>query len=373
MVAVASLAGLLLTAPSASASIKVNWSSHGDLARIHEGLESLACPSEHLCLALTGDDRLALSRDPSVGTSWHLSGSRHVNSLSCTPRLCLVTMMRRKSLAVDLYVSTHPADGLPSFVRVIASGDFDYADAISCPTSSFCAGLDSTGASAGYSAGQRAWVSQSPGQPGSWHHMARPHNKVNTEYSNIVCTSPSLCLAYATNASTEWVAAIGEPMNPTSRWTYADADPRTGVTNEDCWSSACAGEQFTGGACAAPAECLLTTGYGAIVSSPNIQAATASWTRTIVYGSGIHRRGYYGLADPVCFSGSLCYMLGVRGDLLISTAPFSADPGAWQDFHIGQRPLPTVKQTLSCPSAQTCFVLASDARGHQSVLRGSVG
>jgi hypothetical protein len=355
----------------ASASINVSWTPSGKLARLHGELESISCPSDQLCLGLTVNGQLALSRNPSVGTSWHLTSSRHVNSLSCTAHLCLATIVRLKSLNVDLYASTHPAGGLASFVRVTTSGNFDYADTFSCPTSSFCAGLDS-GESPWSTSDQSAWFSRNPGQSGSWHHLPEPRNRFGTEYSNLVCTSSLICLAYATNAFTEWVAAITEPTSPGSRWAFANADPKTGVPNEYCGPIACAGEQFTGGACVAPAECLLTTGYGAVVNSPNIQAAPSSWTRTVIYGNGIHRRGYYGLSDPVCFSGSLCYVLGARGDLLVSTDPFGADSSAWQDFHIGQQPWPTVRQTLSCPSAQVCFVLVRYSSGRQSVFRGHV-
>ena len=191
----------------------------------------------------------------------------------------------------------------------------------------------------------------------------------------IVCPSSLLCLAYATAASTETVAVLKEPANPRSRWTYANADPATGVTNQYCFRGGCWGEQFTGGTCIAPADCLLTTGYGAIVTSPSLETGASSWTRTVIYGSGTHRRGYYGLADPVCFSASLCYVLGAQGDLLASVAPFSSTPGTWVDIPIPKRTVPTDypgRRILSCPSAQVCFVLVDVGHSRQVVLRGQV-
>jgi hypothetical protein len=359
------LGGLLLVAPAASAAIKVAWSSSGNLSRLHDELESLACPSDQLCMGVTANGRLALSRQPSSGTSWHLSGKRRVNSLSCPSQVCLAGLGRGNSFAFDLYASRHPEQGIRSFVRVAASGDFERADAITCPTSAFCAGLDAL---------QNAWFSRSPSQPGSWHRRPGPRNRLSIEYRRVVCPSSSVCLAYATSAFTERVAVIREPANPRSRWTFTNADPATAVTNKYCFQRGCFGEQVTGGTCVAPAACLLTTGYGAIVTSLNIEADPSSWTRTVIYGSGIHRPGYYGLSDPACFSGSLCYVLGTRGDLLVSTAPFSANPGAWQDFPFGQGRVPTHRgrQTLSCPSVQTCFVLVNAGHGRQEVLRGQV-
>lgn len=151
-------------------------------------------------------------------------------------------------------------------------------------------------------------------------------------------------------------------MNRQSQWITVDVEPDADSSNlisGSCNRYACLGDQLTGGTCIASA-CLLTTGYGRIITSTDPTGGAAAWTRTRIYGTTNANRGYWGLSDPVCFSTSLCYVLGARGDLLVSTDPFGSDPASWESVplpHLGQL------EQLDCPSARQCLVTSAKPSG----------
>jgi hypothetical protein len=157
-----------------------------------------------------------------------------------------------------------------------------------------------------------------------------------------------------------------DPLGPHILWVTTDVDPQAdsyNVIRGSCRPFAhsklmtCADEQITGAACAGPASCLLTTGYGAIITSTKAAGGASTWTRAVIYGAGHADRGYYGLSDPVCFSTGTCYILGARGDLLMSATPFDPDPGSWKTVHIPIRPGDALA-TLDCPTISICYVFS---------------
>ncbi len=360
----------LVSAPIAQSAIQPTWQPPQLLPRAIGELTSLSCPSTGLCLGAgvpssTGTDlpSFVISTHPSSGAAWHFDehsdrGDWQIFECSSTA-LCVGSYSR--GLRTDLYASTHPDRGRYSFTKVAANIN---AASISCATTRFCAVVSG-------SAGEEAsvWVSTNPARPGSWHRRAAlPRTLTTVRGDEIMCPSSEGCIVFATQGSTNDVAILEHPASPQSSWVRADADPEAdsmAVIGGSCHDGECEGEQFTGGSCVAPGSCILTTGYGAIVASTSVAGGSSTWTRTVIYGDGHEPRGAYGLSDPVCFSSSLCYVLGSRGDLLVSTGPFSSNPATWTTIHI---PGATDRSSLTCPTPQTCLVIDPARTGNRTAL-----
>jgi hypothetical protein len=345
------------------------WQPPQLLPRAIAELTSLVCPSTELCLGAgvpssTGTDlpSFVITTHPSSGATWHFDGRSDRGDwlvFGCSSALCVGSYSR--GLRTDLYASMHPARGRRSFIKVAANIN---AASISCPTTRFCAVVSG---SAGENA--RVWVSVDPAKPGSWQLRATlPRELTLTRGDQIMCPSSEVCIVFATQGPTKDVAILEHPASRLSSWVRVDADPEAdsmAVIGGSCHHNTCDGEQFTGGTCVASGSCILTTGYGAIVASTSVAGGSSTWTRTVIYGDGHEPRGAYELSDPVCFFSSLCYALGSRGDLLVSTAPFSSNPTTWTTISIaGAAP----GASLSCPNLQTCFVVGRARTGSRASL-----
>lgn len=363
-------AAAVVSVPIAQSAMQPTWQPPQLLPLAIGELTSLSCPSTGLCLGAgvpssTGTNlpSFVISTHPSSAAAWHFDGHSdggdwQVFECSSTA-LCVGSYSR--GLRTDLYASTHPDRGRYSFTKVAANIN---AASISCATARFCAVVSG---SAGENA--RVWVSVDPARPGSWHLRATlPHELTLTRGDQIMCPSSEVCIVFATQGPTNDVAILEDPASSQSGWVRADADPEAdgmAVIGGSCHHNACDGEQFTGGSCVAPGSCILTTGYGAIVASTSVANGSPTWTRTVIYGDGHEQRGAYGLSDPVCFSSSLCYILGSRGDLLVSTAPFSSNPTTWSTIRIAGT---TPGASLSCPTPQTCLVVDPARTGNRTAL-----
>ena len=147
------------------------------------------------------------------------------------------------------------------------------------------------------------------------------------------------------------------PGDPHSRWQRANVDPQATGTAAVCYPNrGCMTEHLLGLACAAPSACLLSTGFGAVITSTTSQPAQMDWARTTIYGPPHPIPPTYQIVSPVCFSASLCYALGSHGDLLASTAPFAAEPPSWSTLRIAGF---KSAGTMSCPSQRVCFALGT--------------
>jgi hypothetical protein len=379
--AVVLLAAIGLTGSLATASTTpATWSQPQSLPKTIEDLSSISCPSEGMCLAAgqragTGLDfpSFVLSKKPVSAASWHFDERRDSGVWSifdcASVRLCVAGY---GGYYTGLWASRRPAQGPHSFKEVAKNFR---ADSIDCLTVSFCAAIGGVGSQPG-----PVLVSVEPTVPGSWHSRSTPPDGANIEAGTgeIACPSPQLCVVSGTGGDTSRVAILENPAGPGSRWLTTEVDPQAknySVIGGSCHSvphyrsSACLSEQITGEACAAPSSCLLTTGYGTVITTSRVDGGPSAWSRTLIYGTGKADRGYYGLSDPVCFSSTLCYMLGARGDLLMSTAPFSPDPTSWHSVHI---PHATNPRHLACPTPRLCFMTSYNSTSAR-LIAGHIG
>jgi hypothetical protein len=360
---VATFLAALGLVPRAEGAVEATWSTPQLLApRID--WEEVACTSSQVCVGAGAEigqgttPDLVLSTNPTVGSSWQLpkrSAGGVWEAFACpSASLCLASLSTY--FGTTLYASRNPAQGRRSFKQVAARTRTESgrgAD-VSCAAASFCAEIEEDA--------RVVRFSNDPGRLGSWHAPRfPPSGALGTADDEIACASSQLCLAYATWEDTRDIAVIDNPLDPSARWIKTDVDPEEGsreVISGSCNGISCLSEQLTGGACEGR-SCLLTTGYGAIISSEQADGGASTWSRTRIYGTRNAQRGFYGLSSPVCFSTGTCYILGAQGDLLVSTAPFSANPSAWEAIPIPGKVSPG---WMDCPSPSLCYLFRSAGR-----------
>lgn len=295
--------------------------------------------------------------------------------------LCVASGFSRGSTTPGMWASRHPQTGLRSFRKVSANGfapgiSLGSQGNVSCPSKTFCAAISHDGPVSR----SPVFVSTNPARRGSWFSRSGPPPGYQGQLDNsISCPSSQLCVAYTDFANPRDAAVLQNPTNRHSRWRSIDVDPDSTSDNVIGGScnpklQSCVIEEVTGAACVAPASCLLTTDYGRIITSTNAAAGPSAWTRTRIYGTTLRPEGYWGLSNPVCFSISLCYILGARGDLLASTNPFSPT-SSWSSVavpHIGGT---SGLDGLHCPSEHLCFVTSATSSGRQrdAITTGHIG
>lgn len=348
---------------------QVVWSRPSPMSRKIAEPEGLACPSASLCIGgatnrsvLINSPTFILSREPAVAASWHFDDGRRspglLGSFACpSSHMCVAIGLR--GITESVMASKRPGAGASSFSAVAQLTHGSVACAtrgpycLACPTPGFCI------------TSPVMRVSRDPARRGSWYSRSSPPGHANIADGGVVCSSAQLCMVFGTVGQTKRVAVVRNPAEPHSRWQVSTADPEAdsyNVIRGSCHRDTCLSEQITGAACAAPTSCLLTTDYGAVIASADIAAHTVLWTRAQIYGSTPAVREYYGLSNPVCFSTSLCYVLGARGNLLISRSPFSGDAAGWTTI-----PIPGVREPtdLACVSPRECLVVGRRGRHHE--------
>ncbi len=228
-------AGNIVTSTDPTAGASAWRTFRVDLKPGLAGITSVSCSSATFCAAVDGAGNVMTSKRPTGGASaWKLGnidGSSRLFRVSCaSPGLCAAVD------ASGVVVSNQPAGPASTWQRAtIDRSTLSQLDAISCPSVSECVATDQLGsvfASANPTGGGATWSSVSTeyippfssGIPG-----------VQGLYA-ISCPSASFCAAVDSLGNAVWSA---DPTGGSSAWTVAEINGSNGPDGIDCPATWC--------------------------------------------------------------------------------------------------------------------------------------
>lgn len=201
---------------------------------------------------------------------------------------------------------------------------------ISCPSTSLCVGVDTSGdsvISTDPTAATPAWTNNEidPLQYNGFQNFPPGLNGVS-------CPSTSLCVA----VDSQGLALVStDPTATSPAWTTSTIE---------------SGFKLTGISCASTALCVAVDASGNAVVSTDPTATSPSWTTYSIDGS-------HELDAVTCPSTALCVAADDDGRVLISTNPTSPDI-TWTAANIAGTATLTA---VSCPSTSLCVAAGNDA------------
>jgi hypothetical protein len=343
-----------------------------------DSIDSLACPSLHLCLGVDGDGGGLLSTTDPTGTSaaWHrvqLPGHEQFSAVTCPS----VTLCLAADFAGGIWVSTHPTGPAKDWRRTMLPVTGSELSSLACPNARLCltAGRDGD-----------LFVSTDPARGGATFRRVLadpdPGAKFAPDIDDVACSSDHWCVAVDSGGG---VVTASDPAGAASAWTRTELDPGSSdgfsaglaavtcrasglcVTvdpNGNVWASSAAGVTFSqvatahadssGGysaiRCPSSSECLAVAAGGDELRS-SAPTSAGSWT-----AAAIPTDVGDALSGVSCPSTSLCVAIDGAGDALTSTDPARAS--SWQAVDIDAT---TRLEAVSCPTTTFCAI--ADATG----------
>jgi hypothetical protein len=270
-------------------------------------VRGVACPSEALCVAVSGSGDVYSSTDPLAGEAgWSradIDGEEydvHLEGISCpTTSFCIAVsggppQNNNPSTRGKVLSSHDPAAGASAWKEVQLDPSLDLRG-VSCASSSLCVGVGQGG---------RMVVSTNPDGPASaWREVSAGLSHLQ----GIGCARSGLCVAG--NAAGELLVNSDPAGHPLS-WTAEDGGSSVPITGVSC---------PTGDAC------LAVDNNGGVISSLDAAAARPTWSRESVLpyaqtaDGGPPLNGMFGVSCP---SPVFCTIAGADGTVLTSTNPF---------------------------------------------------
>lgn len=346
---------VLLVAPAGAAA--GTWTTR-EIAtpETQPALYGISCASTALCVATGANNTIVSSTEPTgPASAWNVvhpgSGAvavddepnsffngNQIRGVACpSTHLCVAV-----SLDGIIYTSTEPTGGAEAWAvaDLTPTGANIHMYGISCPTTGFCA------VAAG---GGKVLTSYEPtGGPGAW----AVTQLAPAELRAISCSSVSRCVAVGDEGT---VAATVEPGGGAAAWQLgtvpagsgaiggvACSGPKLCVAGNEAgqilvstataaaastWSAAPSGAtvQIMAASCASATECATVDNNADLSLSTEPTAGAGAWHEENLipysYANGeVTWNGTFGIS---CVSGGeLCAISGARGDLLTSTDPF---------------------------------------------------
>jgi hypothetical protein len=340
------------------------------------GLFGISCQSASLCVAVDNNAAITSTRPAGGSSSWHRvvidSGTvNKLNAVSCpSASLCVAVDADGNVLA-----STDPTGDAPGWkpTSVVYGSPFapgipgvSGLTAISCPSTTFCASVDSMGElarSTDPAGGSTAWpveqidgsnsaagiscpsswcvavdqagnvlTSTRPSDPSAWTVQAVDASGViTTAVGAVSCPSTAFCAAVHGN---DRVLTSSAPLNGSS-WAAATIDP---------------GHSLASLSCASPRLCVAVDDAGNAVTSTDPGAGPSAWVVTQIDTNVTSTGGQPTLDDVSCPSVSLCVAVDSAGDVLTSDNP-SGGQAAWTATALNGAPS---LSAVACPSVALC-------------------
>jgi PASTA domain len=317
------------TNPTGDAS---NWNAavvdqDTDISFAGGGVGPISCPSTSLCVAAGAFDGNALiATNPTGGAdAWQATSidtyqamqTNHPTALSCpTTTFCA---------AVDSYgnvvTTTNPVGDAQAWTiahiddRDLRAPEGDILTAISCPSASLCVAVDYRG---------NVLTSTDPtGGAGAWKKASiDPGNQL----SAVSCASATLCVAvdYAGNA-----LASTNPTGGAGKWTSTDID---------------GSEPLRSVSCATGPLCVAGDSNGLVMVSTDPTDNSSTWTPKAIPAG-------YIIAAASCPTSSFCVAGATNGVAWVSHDP-TGSPSTWT----GSSASGSVLTSLSCSSESLCAI-----------------
>jgi hypothetical protein len=360
---------IALAVPTASSAAS-NWTltqlparTVGEGESDQVGLSGVSCPSESLCVAVSGFDTVVSSRSPTGGAgAWHVvtppaptgpgacmeenaAGetvscglSASLRSISC-PSESLCVAVSWEGFA---YVSTNPSGGAGAWstsdLNEALGGD-THLDSVSCPSESLCVAV-STGRTGSGPVGGKILTTADP-TSGRWQATQLDSSLA---FTSVSCAGPSLCVAVAEDGR---IAVSSDPTGGVSAWRVVGGPPGAGGLG--------------GAACTGTSLCVAGDADGNLLTSTAPGARGTTWSVTNGGGSVL-------LTGVSCPTATRCVAVDNNGDVLTSTDP-AGGAGSWHfenlaPFH--QTGLEGEEKNalfdVSCASPSLCVLVGADSR-----------
>jgi hypothetical protein len=276
-------------------------------------VESVSCPSVHLCVAVTDKGFIYTTTDPTgPASSWSVteiphsrSGNVHLFGVSCPTTGFCAAVTGKRSEEGKILTTSDPGGGLSAWqVAEFPGQGFEFRG-ISCPTTSLCVAVAEDGrivASTDPAGGASAW--STVGAPGG------------AGLASVACVAAPLCVS---GNATGIVLASTNPL-AASGWKTAHGDGTV---------------QITGASCASASQCVLVDNNGDVLSSTDPTGGAGAWSfANLMPYTEAEGNALFGASCP---SPSLCVASGARGQIFTSTDPFAAGDSTRQSGGRGGR------------------------------------
>lgn len=248
--------------------------------------------------------------NPAGFTAWHAvtvpgGTSTPLQAVSCpTTTFCAAV-----DAAGSVFTATNPSGGRSAWTQAtLPAGSLG---GISCQSPTLCVAVS----------GSQVFVSTNPsGGASAWTATPVP----GASLASVSCPTLTLCVAVGQNG----IATSTNPTGGPSAWTFGTVSGVHTLNDVAC---------PTGGLCVAS-----DSAPGNIASATSPAAGASAWSVADVNGT-------QGLSGVACASPSLCVSGDFSGDILSSTNPAGGLP-AWQLTHVGT----TSFSRFSCPSSSLC-------------------
>ncbi len=227
--------------------------------------------------------------------------------------MCLLMLASRASASPLTWAAPRLVDHQEPY------GDPDGMNSVSCPTASFCIGVDAQG---------RAVSSTDPsGGAGTW--ASQVIGTLNDALDDVSCPEVSLCVAVRTDGA---ILTSTEPTGSVGAWNTAtvESGPLDGVS------------------CPSARLCVAAGYRGEIFTATNPTEGASAWTRADVDGSNELNR-------VSCASTTLCVAVDNAGNVVTSTEPTGGE-SAW---HVANIDGTNHINSVSCPSEALCVAVDS--------------
>ncbi len=286
-------------------------------------LNTISCPTASFCAAVNTNGDVLTSTDPAGGPStWSTTpvvSDSGLSEISCpTASFCVAG----DTLTGDVLISANPTGGAATWTATnIVNPDGDALEAVDCPSSSLCVGVDLSG---------NEITSTNPtGGAGAW--TAGAINPSNG-FSDVTCSGGALCVAVGAGLS-------------------ATASPTAGVSG---WHTTTALAMLSTVSCPSTSLCVVGDSNGNVYVSTDPTGGPATYKETEAIDS-LHP--FQPIAGISCVPGGPCVVVGLSGDAVVSANP----GGGAQTWKTRRADASTGLTSVSCPTARLCF--ASDQAG----------
>ena len=308
------------------------------------GLSSISCPSNILCIAGDYLGNLLRSTNPAGGaTAWkvtHKGGSQctlsetgalcAVTAVSCVSALCVATDYQG-----NMVTSANPGAGVAAW-RVTHLNTSTHLTNVSCTSTTLCVGVDNGG---------KVFSSSNPdGGAAAW--KAADVDGINS-LNGVSCPSAGFCVVVDAAGN---VVTSNKPAGGAAAWKVTFVDGTNSLRGVSCPSSDL---------------CVALGGGKEVVTSTNPTGGATAWTVTTLAGE-------FALGDISCPTRSLCVATGAAGDgttrvVVTSTNP-TGGPSAWTVTDIGRSDGLEVSSRASCPSSGLCVAVGESVDGHSTIV-----
>lgn len=327
------------------------------------GLSAVSCPFPGLCVAV--GDVIATATDPTGPASgWTLShafpaGASSGTSVSC-PSVGLCVAGDSNGDILTFTAPTDPArtwtngnvlppltvcEGGPNGSNGCYQSD-QPIEGISCPSSSLCVGVSSSGVSS-----SRLLTSSDPAAGAkAWRAFDAISLPSLGDLSGVSCPSASLCVVVGGSG----VATSTSPAGGLSTWKAYSV-----VLPDDYYATSPPRPDFLDAvSCPSASLCVAVDNRGNVLASTDPTGGPGAWTK--VFSSSVDAPNRFNGAS--CASATLCVAVDDRGNVVSSTEPATA--GTWTVAHADSRTDfirgHQVSLTgVSCPSVSLCVAVDS--------------